>query len=151
MKQPRLYLSKLTGSIYVAETNASGKVIGEKHDVSSDFLKVLELMYPVSTVAAISADGKDRLLLVTALPASEVIIDGEVLTGSEWQHQKLSQEGIEHLRKCISSEISDYLMSIEHVGAPETINELYRGLVKRTHLMFQRRELISLDKCEATS
>lgn len=144
MSKPTLHLSGLTGRVYFAATNDNGRVIGEKHDVTSDFLKVLELMYPVSTVVTVTADGEDKFLVVTAPHASEVIIDGEIFVGLECEHQKLSQEDIERLGKSISSEMHDYLTSIELVGGPETIGELYSGLIKRMHLIFRGGLSISL-------
>lgn len=77
-----LSFSPLTNRVYWGRVNQStGIASGEQKDVTSEFLHVMELKFPVNTAQTITGNGKPLFRVVVVDMDKEVIVNGKVLEG----------------------------------------------------------------------
>lgn len=79
MSKASLHFSELTGNVYWGRTNGNGLAIGEKRDVTSEFLQVMEMKFPVNTTQIINVNGKDKYRVIAVDLTKEVIVNGKVI------------------------------------------------------------------------
>ncbi len=76
-----LLFSPLTGRISWGLHNGKGLSVGNKHkDVTSEFLQVMEMKFPINTSQNISINGENKYKVIVVDMSREVYIDGKLLS-----------------------------------------------------------------------
>jgi len=80
MKDNKMHLgfSPLTGKIYLGRQKGDCWV-GEKRDVTSEFLQVMEQKFPINTTQSVTVDGEDKFRVIVVDMEKTVAIDGKEL------------------------------------------------------------------------
>lgn len=71
-----LGLSSLTGKIYLGRQK-NGLWVGEKRDVTNEFLQVMEQKFQINTAKTISCDGVDEYRVIVIDMSKKVTVDGK--------------------------------------------------------------------------
>lgn len=74
-----LHFSPLSESVYWGRVNKNGIAVGERRNVTNNFLQIMEMKFPVNTSQKISVNGEDKYLVISVDLGREVIIDGKVI------------------------------------------------------------------------
>lgn len=70
--------SDLTEKIYLGKQK-DGAWVGEKRDVTSEFLQVMEHKFPINTSQNISIDGKNKYRVIIVDMEKPVTVNGKAL------------------------------------------------------------------------
>lgn len=75
-----LNYSPLTGNIYWGKVNQkTGVAVGEKKDITSEFLQVMEMKFPINTHQTITVNGEPKYRVIVVDMEKEVVIDGKTV------------------------------------------------------------------------
>lgn len=83
MKDNKLHLgySPLTERIYLGKQNQVKKMwVGEKRDITSEFIQVMEQKFPINTSQNISVDGVNKYRVIVVDMEKDVVINGKKLS-----------------------------------------------------------------------
>lgn len=79
MSKASLNFSPLSGRVYWGRTNNNGTSIGEQRDVTSEFIQVMEMKFPVNTYQKISVNGENKYAVIVVDLSKNVVIGGNVV------------------------------------------------------------------------
>src|SRR5690554_1093976 len=80
MSKMTLNFSPLTGRVFLGRVNPkTGVSIGEQRDVTSEFLQIMEMKFPVNTTQLISVNGENKYRVIVVDLDKSVVIDGKVV------------------------------------------------------------------------
>lgn len=79
MSKATLNFSPLSKKIFWGRTNDKGCSVGQQRDVTSDFLQVMEMKFPVNTCQYVSIDGENKYMVLVVDLTKEVIVNGKVM------------------------------------------------------------------------
>lgn len=75
-----LLYSPLTERIFWGLHNGNGVAVGNKQkDITSDFLQMMELKFPINTAQNISIDGENKYRVIVVDMSKEVIVNGKLV------------------------------------------------------------------------
>ena len=69
--------SPLTEKIYLGKQNKNVWV-GEKRDITNEFLQVMEQKFPINTIQNISINGINKYRVIVVDMEKEIVIDGKL-------------------------------------------------------------------------
>ena len=73
-----LMYSPLTGRIIWGLHNGNGVAVGNRHkDITSDFLQVMELKFPINTAQNVSVNGENKYRVFVVDMDKTVLVDGK--------------------------------------------------------------------------
>lgn len=73
-----LLYSPLTGRILWGRHNGKGLAVGDNQkDITSEFLQVMEMKFPVNTSQNVSVNGENKYRVIVVDMEKEVTIDGK--------------------------------------------------------------------------
>ena len=74
-----LMYSPLSQSVIWGRTNKNGVAIGNPRDVTSNFLQVMEMKFPVNTSQNISVNGENKYRVIVVDMDKKVVINGKLV------------------------------------------------------------------------
>lgn len=77
MAKAGIHFSPLSERVYLGRTNNSGVAIGEQRDITSDFLQVMEMKFPINTTQIVSINGENKYRVIVVDLDKEVVINGK--------------------------------------------------------------------------
>lgn len=83
MSKAGLNFSPLSGRVYWGRTNSNGVSIGEQRDVTSEFIQVMEMKFPVNTYQKISVNGENKYAVIVVDLSKNVVVGGSVIQDGE--------------------------------------------------------------------
>lgn len=81
-----LSYSCLSGRIYWGRTNEKGVAVGEQRDVTSEFLQVMEMKFPINTYQLISVNGDNKFAIISVDLSKEVVVNGVTYQHGDKSH-----------------------------------------------------------------
>lgn len=79
MSKANLQYSPISGRIYWGRTNNDGVAIGEQRDVTSAFLQVMAMKFPMNTTRNVSVNGENKYRVLVIDMDKQVTINGKAV------------------------------------------------------------------------
>lgn len=72
-----LSFSPLSEKIFWGRISKNGIAMGEQREVTSEFLQIMELKFPINTAQSVSVNGENKYRVIVVDMDKEVIVNGK--------------------------------------------------------------------------